>query len=219
MMRRGMKWTAVVLVALGLCAPVALAAKGDPQKKITKAGQARAVAASLRRADFPAGWTQHPHQQNTGAQPRCSTYNPDNSDLVEIGDYDSPDFDRPDGSSVSASTSTFRTAAMAKTGYTRIAKPELPRCLAELFAKGAKPSPTTIFSARPLQFPAYGDRSNAYRITGSIKTPSARVRFVLDVFLVNRGPLDIAVLMIGIGNPLPAQFEQSLVGKLASRAK
>jgi len=212
------KRAAVVLLAVGLCAPVALAAKGDPQKKITKTGQARAVRASLQRADFPSGWTQHPHAKNSGDQPRCSTYNPDQSDLVEIGDFDSPDFDRADGSSVSSSTSTFRSVAMAKTGYARVAKPALPRCLAELFAKGTKPSPTTIFAAGSLQFPAYGDRSNAYRITGSVKTPSARVRFVLDVVVLNRGAIDAAVLMLGIGAPLPAALEQSLVGKLAARA-
>ena len=33
----------------------------------------------------------------SGAQPRCSTYNPDQSDLVETGKYDSPDFTRSAG--------------------------------------------------------------------------------------------------------------------------
>ena len=58
------KRAAVVLLlfALGLCAPVALAAKGDPQKKFTAAGRARSIAVSLKRTDFPAGWKQQPKQ-------------------------------------------------------------------------------------------------------------------------------------------------------------
>jgi hypothetical protein len=218
-MMGAVKRAAVVLLALGLCASVALAAPGDPQKKFTKAGQARARTAALRRADFPAGWIQKPKQkQSNSSNPRCSYYNPDQSDLVEIGEYDSPDFDLPDGSSVSSSTGVFRTVTMAKSGYARVAQPALPKCLAELFTKGAKPSKTTIFSAAPILFPNYGDRSNAYRITASVKTPTARIRVVLDVFLFNRGPTDVAVLTFGIGHPLPAGLEQSLVAKVAARS-
>jgi hypothetical protein len=222
MMRAGMKRVAVViLVALGLCVPVALAAKGDPQKKITKAGQAQAVRAGLRKADFPAGWTQKPNQKNNNEDnPRCSYYNPDQSDLVEIGDFDSPDFEQADGSSVSSSTGVFRTVAMAKTGYSRVAMPALPRCLAELFKKGTGANnPTTVVSAKPLSFPRYGDQSNAYRVLASVKTPSVRVRVYLDIFLLRQGATAVAVLALGINHALPTQLEQSLVGKLASRAK
>jgi hypothetical protein len=73
--------------------------EGHPQKKLTKAGQARARAARLRLAYFPPGWTEKPHQKSAGdSDPRCSYYNPEQSDLVEIGEYDSPDFQLSDGS-------------------------------------------------------------------------------------------------------------------------
>jgi hypothetical protein len=219
-MMLAVKRAAVVLVALGLCVPVALAAKGDPQKKITKAGQARAIAAGLQRADFPAGWKQGPPKpkKNNEADPRCSYYNPDQSDLVENGDYDSPDFDLADGSSVSSSTGVFQSVQMAKTAYSRVAQPALAKCLAELFKKGAGAAKTTIFSSGPLRFPSYGDRSNAFRIVASVKAPTARVRVALDVFLFNHGAIDVAVLALGIGHPLPIALEQSLVAKLAARA-
>jgi hypothetical protein len=211
----------VVLVALGLCVPVAWAAKGDPQKKLTKAGQVHAIAASLHRADFPpTGWVRKPKQQNQKSEsdPRCSYYNPDQSDLVEMGSYDSPDFDQADGSSVSSSTGVFQTAAMAKTAYSRVAKPELAKCLAELFKQGAGATKTTIFSAKPLQFGSYGDRSVAYRIVASVRAPAARIRAYLDVILVNKGATDLAFLALGIQNPLPTALEQSLVGKVTARA-
>ena len=220
-MIRAVRGVLVVLVALGLCVPVALAAKGDPQKKLTKSGQADAIAASLHRGDFPpTGWTQQPKQPNQTSEsnPRCSYYNPDQSDLVEIGNYDSPDFDRADGSSISSSTGVFRTGAMARTAYSRVAKPALVKCLAELFKKGAGATKTTIFSARPLQFESFGDRSVAYRIVASVKAPSARIRAYLDVVLVNKGATDLAFLGLGIQNPLSTVLEQSLVGKVTARA-
>jgi hypothetical protein len=219
-MMRAVRGVVVAVLALGLCAPVALAAKGDPQKKLTKAGQARAVVASLHRADFPpTGWQQQRKQPNKKdeSNPRCSFYNPDQSDLVEIGSYDSPDFDQSDGSSISSSTGVFKSVAMGKTAYARVAKPALAKCLAELFKKGAGVTKTTIFSSGPLKFRSYGDRSVAYRVVASVKTPTP-VRAYLDVILVNKGATDIAFLGLGIQNPLSTVLEQSLVGKVVSRA-
>ncbi|HSS72503.1 MAG TPA: hypothetical protein VLK53_02950 [Gaiellaceae bacterium] len=218
---RGVRGVAVAVLALGLCVPVAFAAKGDPQKKITKAGQAHAIGASLHRADFPpTGWQQQPKQpkQKDESNPRCSYYNPDQSDLVEIGDYDSPDFDQADGSSISSSTGVFKTVAMGKTAYARVAKPDLVKCLAELFKKGAGATKTTIFSSAPLSFKSYGDQSTAHRIVASVKTPTAAVRVYLDVILVNKGRTDIAFLGLGIQKPLSTALEQPLVGKVTGRA-
>jgi len=217
-MMAAVKRAAAIVVAVGLCAPVALAANGHPQKKLTAAGQARARTASLRAADLP-GWRATAHKpSNDDSDPRCSYYNPDQSDLVEIGDYDSPDFDRPDGSSVSVSTGVFRTVQMAKTAYARVAQPALPKCFAELFRKGAGGSRTTVFSSSRLRFPRYGDRSDAFRIVASVKAPTATVHVYVDIFLLNKGAVDVALLSLGIARPLPAALERSLVGKLASRA-
>ena len=107
---------------------------------------------------------------------------------------------------------------MAKTAYARVAKPAIAKCLAELFKKGAGATKTTIFASTPVKFPSYGDRSAAYRIVASVKTPSARIRAYLDVILVNKGATDIAFLGLGIQNPLSTALEQSLVGKVTARA-
>jgi hypothetical protein len=206
------------VVAAAVIAGTAFAAQGDPQKKLTKAGQARARAAALRLSDVGPGWKAEPSNSKQ-SNPRCSTYNPDQSDLVEIGDYDSPDFSRPDGTFVSSTTGVFKTTAMARTAYARVAVPALPRCFAELFKKGiTKPSSATIFSAGPLAFPKYGDRSNAYRITTSVKTPAARVRATIDLVVFNRGQIDVAMIFIAINQALPASLEQRLVAKVAGRA-
>ena len=123
----------VAAVVAAVLVPAALAGGGEPQKRLTKADQAKARAIGLHRSDFPAGWVGKPNTNTSQDTPRCSTYNPDQSDLVETGDVDSPDFARADGSFASSSVGIFKTTKMAKTGYARVARPQLASCFGELF--------------------------------------------------------------------------------------
>ena len=214
------RWSGLLAVAVAaVLAGTALAAQGDPQKKFTKAGQARARAVSLKLADFGKGWTSKPATNSRESNPRCSTYNPNQSDLVENGSYDSPEFSRPDGTLVSSTTGVFKSESMAKAAYARVAVPALPHCFAEIFKNGVmKPSSATIFSAGPLRFPKYGDRSNAYRVTALVQTPSARVRATIDLVVFNPGRVDVAIIVLGVNKALPTSLERALVAKVAARA-
>ena len=52
---------------------------------LVAAGEAKAKKASLVAAELP-GWKATPHKKSSdGSDPRCSYYNPDQSDLVEVG--------------------------------------------------------------------------------------------------------------------------------------
>lgn len=214
--------SAIVAVALLLAvvtSAVALAGTGDPQKKIKPADQARARSIALSAADLGSGWkATKSSSSSTSSDPRCSYYNPDQSDLVENGDYDSPNFTRADGAFVSSTVGIFATAGQARTAYGRVVRPELPRCLGELFAKAiTKPSSAKIVSTGSLSFPHYRDRSDTYRVVASVKTPSGTLPVAIDVVLINRGRADVAMIFLGIGKPLPASFERSLAGKVAAR--
>jgi hypothetical protein len=207
---------ATLLAAIAV--PVALAAEGEPQKKLTKADQARARAVSLKLSDLGRGWKSEPPSKQNQSQPRCSNYKPDQSDLIETGDYDSPNFSRPEGSFVSSGVGIFKTAEMARRGYTRVALPALPRCFGELFRKRfTKPRSATIFFAGPVAFRRYGDGSNAYRIRASVNVPPATVPATIDIVLLNRGRIDVAIIFAGIVRPFPSAFEQSIVAKVAAR--
>ncbi len=215
MLRRAILLGVLALVVV----PVSLAANGEPQKRLTKADQARARAASLRLADLGRGWTAKPSGPDSGSNPRCSSYNPDQSDLIETGHYESPDFTRQDGSFVSLSTGVFKSIGMAKSAYSRVAKPTLPACFAEIFRKGTgNPKAVKIARVGALDFPKYGDRSNAYRLTGTIAVQTQTVRFAIDLVLFNRARIDAAMIFVGIGGALPASLEQALVGRVAKRA-
>ena len=205
----------------GALVPAAWAADGKPQHAFTKADQARARAVSLRLSDFASGWTASRSAGTTaGAEPRCANYHPDQSDLVETGKYDSPDFTRnSDHSFVSVSTGVFKTAEMAKRGYARVAVGQLPACFGELFARGiTKPSSAKVVSAGPIAFPKAGDRSNAYRLVASVKTPAVTLPVTADIVLFNKGRTDVAMIFLGIARPLPASLEQAAVARVLSRA-
>jgi hypothetical protein len=215
-----MRKTAVSVLLAAVLAPVALAANGDPQKAYTKADQARAKVASLRLSDFAAGWKASPSGSSDSSSPRCSKYNPDQSDLVETGKYTSPNFTRSDGSFVAVTTGVFKTAMMARKGYARLAVPQLPACFGELFAKGVtKPSSAKVVSTGPLAFPKAGDRSSAYRLVASVKTPTAMVPVVADIVLFNKGRIDAALIFFGIQKALTASLERQAVALVLSRAR
>jgi hypothetical protein len=209
------KTALVTLLAAAVAVPAALAAGGEPQHQFTKADQAKARKASLRLSDFAAGWTAKPDTSKSNAGPKCETYNPDQSDLVETGKYNSPDFSHSNGSFVSTTTGVFMTAAMAKTGYARVARPQLPKCFAELLGKQAK---TTVYGAGPLTFAKVGERSNAYRLSVGIASQGTTVKATIDFVLFNKARTDVAIIFFGIGGPLPSSLEQQASALVASRA-
>ena len=207
-----------VLLAGAVLVPLASAANGEPQKAYTKADQARAKAASLRLADLGAGWKATPAGSDDSS-PRCSTYNPNQSDLVETGKYSSPNFMRSaDGSFVAATTGVFRTAMMAGKAYSRVATPALPGCFGELFTKGiAKPTSAKVVSVGRLAFPRVGDRSIAYRLVAAVTTKLATVPVTIDLVTFTKGRTDVALIMAGTLKAFPAAFEQAAAMRVLSR--
>jgi len=208
----------VAALAAAIAVPAALASNGDPQKRLTKADQAKARSIALHASDFPAGWVGGPNTHTTRDSPRCATYNPDQSDLVETGSVDSPDFKRADGSFVSSSVGIFKTKKMAKAGYERVSKPQLASCFGELFKKGAAPATVQLLQVGPLAFRHLGDRSNAYRLMANVSLQGVTIPVAIDIVAFNRARVDVAMIFLGIRAPLPASFEQSLAARVAARA-
>jgi hypothetical protein len=213
------KLAVVAASALLLLAGAALAANGSsPKKVIIPAVQARAKAINVKLSDLPAaGWTAKPADNSKSDTPRCSYYNPNQSDLTENGDANSPQFTLPSASYVSSSTSIFKTAAQGRTGYARVIQPKLPLCLAELFKKGAGPK-AKIISAAERKFPNVAERTNAYRIVADFTVSKTKVHTVADFVVFNRGKVDTVIFFVGIGGSFNDSFEHSLAAKVAARA-
>jgi hypothetical protein len=212
-----MKLGIVLACALVAAAAAVAANPHAPKQVIIPAVQAKAKAINVHLADLPAtGWKAMPAGPDTGT-PRCSYYNPDQSDLTENGNAGSPQFTLPSTSFVSSSTSIFKTAAQGRAAYARVIQPKLPKCLAELFRKGAAPAKVTIVSAAEKSFPKLAERSNAYRIAASVQTPVGAIRVYLDVVVMNRAKVDVVVFFAGIAQPFSQAFERNVASKVAAR--
>jgi hypothetical protein len=214
-----------LLVALGIVVAVAVAdvataaTAKDPKKDIKPAVQAQARAINVKRADLLGGpWKSSPTSPNKGSTPKCSFYDPDQSDLTENGDADSPTFSLSDGSNLSSTVGIFVSAAQGVTAYKRVVQPDLPRCLAQLLVKsgGGK---FALRSSGTLAFPHYGDRSAAYRVSLLFTSGKTKVPVIADIVAVNQGKTDVAVFFTATNRPFSSQFEQHVVGRVASRIK
>lgn len=216
-----MKLAVVVATGLFVLAGAALAAStGSPKKVIIPAVQAKAKAINVKLSDLPAaGWTAKPADNSKSNTPKCSYYNPNQSDLTENGDANSPQFTLPSASYVSSSTSIFKSAAQGRTGYARVIQPKLPLCLAELFKKGAGPKANVkILSAAERKFTNVAERTNAYRIVADFIVSKTKVHTVADFVVFNRGKVDTVIFFVGIGGSFNDAFEHSVAAKVAARA-
>jgi len=213
---------AAVTVVLLAVAGTAFAASNpkEPKKVIVPAIQAKAKAVNVKLSDLPAAsWKAKPASPDSGS-PRCSYYNPDQSDLTENGDANSPQFTLPSASYISSSTSIFKTAGQGRTAYARVVQPKLPKCLAELFKKGAgSKAQVTIVSAAERSFPKLADRSNVYRLVADFKVGKQQIRTIADFVVFNHGKVDTVVFFVGIGGAFKGSFEQAVAARVAARAK
>jgi hypothetical protein len=213
---------AAVTIALLAVAGTALAASNpnEPKKVIIPTVQAKAKAVNVKLSDLPAaGWKAKPAGPDSGS-PRCSYYNPDQSDLTENGDANSPQFTLPSSSYISSNTSIFKTAGQGRAAYTRVIQPKLPKCLAELFKKGAgSNAQVTIISAAERSFPKLADRSNAYRLVADFKVSTQKIRTIVDFIVFNHGKVDTVIFFVGLGGSYKDSFEQGVARKVAARAQ
>jgi hypothetical protein len=209
---------AVTIVSLTVVS-VATAAQGDPKKVIIPSVQAKAKAVNVHVSDLgPGSWT--PKGSSPGqTTPRCSYYNPDQSDLTENASADSPQFTLPTQSFVSSSTAIFKTAAQGRTAYSRVIKPALPRCLGELFRKASGAgSKIAIISAKATRFPNLAERTNAYRVSAKYKvSATVSLPVYLDFVAMNRAKVDVVIFFAGIGQPFSSSYEQGVARKVAAR--
>jgi hypothetical protein len=216
------KFLALAGALLVVTASASAAGPSEPKKVIVPAVQAKARAINVHLSDLPAslGFVPKPSGPDTGT-PRCSYYNPNQSDLTENGDAKSPEFTLTSGASagsyIASNIGIFKTAAQGRTAYARVVQPKLPLCLAELLKTGAGSS-VTIVSSRPIKFPKLAERTNAYRIVATVKSGKQKIPVYLDVVVMNRGNVDAVIFFAGIGNFFNSGFERAIASKVAARS-
>jgi hypothetical protein len=171
---------ALLLVFVG--AGAALAARGDPQKKINPADQARAKAMLLRKADFPPTFKSTPPSGDE-FDFYCKAL--DESDLTLTGEAESPDFTRETASvfwSAASVAQVYATVAQANASWRRETSAAGQKCGAEGFQRLAREEGFQFISYRRISFPSVAPRSAAYRVLGS----ENGVRIYFDVVWMMR---------------------------------
>ena len=160
------------LAALALCA-TATAATSDPEYQLNPADQSWTDSIVLNAQDVGAGWKRSGASggitgPGSGASGNCSM--PDMSDLVLTGGTYSPDFYRSDGAYVAATAVAWQTPEQAAADWSRNLQPAVMGCLAgDLQAESTKQIKVVVTGRRQLAWPAFGERSVAYRISIVLK--------------------------------------------------
>lgn len=184
---------AIAVVALGTLGVAVAAIAADPQVHHTAAGQAAAKAVVIRRADLGStpGWTGGIQKPDKTPDPKCAGFDPDESDLVEIGDVESKW--QHQGLLLDSEASIMQTPAMVREDWQRtVLDPRLVPCLRTIFAKSL-PNGAHVVSVRRVAFPKVGTYSRAFRFLVDMKTTSGNVRLFSDLVLFGRGRTEITL--------------------------
>jgi len=202
---------ALLLVLVG--AGTALAARGDPQKKINPADQARAKSMSLRKTDFPPTFKSTPPSKDKDDF-YCKAF--DESDLTHTGVLESPDFTRETASAIWSTWSyaqVYATVAQANASWQRGTSAAGVKCAELAFRKAAKEEGLRLASFRKLAFPSPAPRTVAYRAVMGI----SGVKLTYDIVVLQRGRAQVPLYFVGVPSRYSRAEEISLAKLTAGR--
>lgn len=201
-----------VLLALALVgAGVALAERGDPQKRITPADQARAKAMLLRRSDFGIAFRAAPPLPQSG-DVYCEAL--DESDLTLTGEAESPTF-QGGVETVSSLSRVYESLADSNASWRRAASTAGERCARAELGEALALQGGTLESFRRIPFPTLTERTTAYRLVVSAQG----IRIFMDVVGLKQRRAQVALLLVSALTPMPREEEARLAGVVARRMK
>jgi hypothetical protein len=198
----------VLLLALVLSS-VALAAPGDPKRKINRVDQARATAMLLRKADLSPDFKATPSSPDAGDF-YCRAL--DESDLTLTGDAETPEF-QGGIVFVSSLAQVYATAADANRAWQRGVSPPGQRCARDVFRREIAGTGAKFVSFGRVAFPRLAQRSVAYRLV----LDAQGVRLVVDVVVMHQTRAQAAVLIGAALSPVPKSEKLRLARLVAAR--
>lgn len=202
----------ILLAVLALAGTsAAVAGRGDPQKRITPADQARAKSMLLRAGDFNAGYTALPTSGGSGGGFYCAAL--DESDLTLTGQTQSPSFTAT-GEYVISSASVYRSGSDATTSWKRGTSAVGQQCLRARLRSELRSSATRLVSFTRMAFPKRGDLSVAFSGVAS----QQGIRIYVDVVAMQVSRSQTAVSYISALAPPPSGELRRLTALVAKRA-
>jgi hypothetical protein len=200
---------AAVLLVLAVSG-AALAANGDPQRRIMPADQARAKAMLLRASDLNAAYTSHPSSSSGGGF-YCAAI--DESDLTVTGSATSPSFTST-AEFVVSRADVYASRADSSASWSRGTSAAGQECLRVGIRRQLQGTAVRLVSFKRLAFPTRGQRSVAYRAIAS----QQGLRIYVDVVAIQLSRAQASVLYVSGLSPPPQDELRRLTGIVATRA-
>ena len=184
----------VALVVVG-----AVLADNPTKEKIarTAAGDARARAEVLRRADFGKGWSGGFKKPDFSSGFRCS-YKPKQSDLVLVGAARTT-WHRPAAYEIDSEAQVLRTAAMVQRDWRRtVIAPQVLPCLRKTFTE-LLGSSGRLLSLRRTAFPHLTTYTRAFRVLATLGSGSNQERFESDIVALGADRNEVSLSLTAAG--------------------
>jgi hypothetical protein len=189
---------AAAVLVLAVAAGSASAARGDPQKELTPADQARARSMLLKRSDLGPGF-KATRQSSVGGDLYCKAL--DESDLTVNGDAESPNFERGVVTASSAAQ-VYESLSDANTSWRRGTGAAGLRCARDVLRRGFAKAGIKLESYNPIPFPNVAQRTAAYRAVVSATSQGVKVRLVFDFVALMHSRAQAALFFTGLA-PIP----------------
>jgi hypothetical protein len=185
----------------------------------TSAGKRLAGEALLRRTDLGRGWSagSPPPRKLTGLT--CPQFNPPIEHVVQTGGAQSPTYQRSaSGPFLSETAYVYATAAQRSAVWTRIARPNLARCVADAFVQSSADGVSfTVIRKGTLGLPKLPAEAVGYRVSGTASTSRQTVDVYLDLVVLGSGRSLSALSISSFQAPVARRAELRLAQSAARR--
>lgn len=199
----------VALLALAV-ASAALAANGDPQKRITPGDQARASSMLLRASDLSVAYTSHPSPSGDGGF-YCAAL--DESELTVTGSATSPSFTAT-AEYVASRADVYESRADSNASWSHGTSMAGQACLRLGVRRQLQGTAVRLVSFKRLAFPTRGQRSVVFRAIAS----QQGLRVYVDVVAMQVSRAQVSVIFVSALSPPPQAELRRLTGVVATRA-
>jgi hypothetical protein len=189
----------------------ALAARGDPERRITRADEARAKAMLVRQADLPGS-----SAGSAGVQGDFYCPALDASDLTLTGDATGRRF-ALGIMFVGSASQVYESVADAGAFWRRATGAAGVRCATSALRREFAQQGVRLVSLRTISFPRVSDRTSAFRVRLTATTPQGEVPAYVDLVALMRSRAHATVVVGSALTPPPRSEELRLARIVAKR--
>ena len=202
----------VALLAFLALAAAALATHQDPQKRLTKADNARARAMLVKRTDLPTGF--QPQLSSTADPHTDCAASVSESDLTLTGDAEGRQF-ALGVVFVSSAAQVYESVTDASASWRRATSGPGTACATEVLRREFAKQGVDLVSLRRIAFPRVSERSVAYRVTLSATTAQGKVPVYVDLVAMMHSRAQ-ATVVVGSALVPPQRAEELRLARVVA---